>query len=76
MEEEEGGIEMSDDFEGNVHDMEREQNEDEESSGEEDNDMDQQMGDVEGDQEKFDKRIWGDSDDEEENQVLCKFFAF
>ena len=71
VEEEEHGIEMTDDFESDLHDMDKNEQEENEESGEEDDDhdIDQQMGDVEGEQEKLDERLWGDSEGEEDNEV-------
>ena len=69
---EENGIEMSENFEGALHDVEAEKEEDEENeegNGDED-DVDKQMGEVDGqDTEKLDEKVWGDSDDEEEKEV-------
>ena len=69
---EENGIEMSENFEGALHDLEagkEEDEENEEGNGDED-DVDKQMGEVDGqDTEKLDEKIWGDSDDEEEKEV-------
>lgn len=69
---EENGIEMSENFEGALHDVEagkEEDEENEEGNGDED-DVDKQMGEVDGqDTEKLDEKIWGDSDDEEEKEV-------
>lgn len=69
---EENGIEMSENFEGTLHDVEagkEEDEENEEGNGDED-DVDKQMGEVDGqDTEKLDEKIWGDSDDEEEKEV-------
>ena len=69
---EENGIEMSENFEGALHDVEagkEEGEENEEGNGDED-DVDKQMGEVDGqDTEKLDEKVWGDSDDEEEKEV-------
>ncbi|PFX16223.1 Midasin [Stylophora pistillata] len=68
---EENGIEMSENFEGALHDVEAEEEEDEENEEENGNedDVDKQMGEVDGqDTEKLDEKMWGDSDDEEEKE--------
>lgn len=70
---EENGIEMSDNFEGALHDVEageEEENEKSEEENEDETDVDKQMGEVDGqDTEKLDEKMWGDSDDEDENEV-------
>ena len=63
---------MSENFEGALHDVEAEEEEDEENEEENGNedDVDKQMGEVDGqDTEKLDEKMWGDSDDEEEKEV-------
>ena len=69
VEEEEHGIEMTDDFEAKACDMD-EQEEDNENDEEEgtDEDIEEQMGENEGNS-KLDERIWGDSDEEDEKEV-------
>lgn len=69
--EEENGIEMSDDFDGAMHDVEgEEQDEEKESDGEDEEDPEKQMGEVDGEEdEKLDEKMWGDSDDEDEKEV-------
>uniref|UniRef100_A0A4W3JTX9 Midasin n=1 Tax=Callorhinchus milii TaxID=7868 RepID=A0A4W3JTX9_CALMI len=62
IKEEENAIEMSDDFEGKLHDGEPRdpENEDEE--------LDKQMGDLGGaEADKLDERLWGDNEDEDDN---------
>lgn len=70
---EENGIEMSDNFEGALHDVEageEEENEKSEEENEDETDVDKQMGEVDGqDTEKLDEKMWGDSDDEDEKEV-------
>ncbi len=70
---EENGIEMSENFDGALHDVEAGQEEDNEKSedeNEDEADVDKQMGEVDGqDTEKLDEKMWGDSDDEEEKEV-------
>lgn len=61
---------MSDDFEGKVHDLEaadQEERSDGENEDQED-ELDRQMGEVDGDDtEKLDDQMWG-SDEEEEGE--------
>ena len=69
---EENGIEMSENFEGALHDVEagKEEDEENEEGTEDEDDVDKQMGEVDGQNtEKLDEKIWGDSDDEEEKEV-------
>ena len=84
---EENGIEMSENFEGALHDVEtggEEENEKSEEENEDESEVDKQMGEVDGqDTEKLDEKMWGDSDDEDEKEVdlrninltnWCQFF--
>ncbi|XP_062616180.1 midasin-like, partial [Saccostrea cucullata] len=68
---EENAIEMSDDFEGKVHDLEaadQEERSDEEDDGKEE-ELDRQMGEVDGnDTEKLDDQMWGSDEEEGEEQ--------
>ncbi|XP_067841398.1 midasin [Heptranchias perlo] len=72
VKEEENAIEMSEDFQGKLHDGEPkepgEDDNDEKSDSEEEEELDKQMGDL-GDAEadKLDERLWGDDDDDEDN---------
>ena len=72
--EEEEGIEMSDDFEGRMHDedpnAEEEDKSDSDKEEEEDEaEPDDKMGDLDGmNEETVDEKFWGDSDDEDENE--------
>ena len=70
---EENGIEMSENFEGAMHDVEtgeEEENDKSEEENEDESDVDKQMGEVDGkDTEKLDEKMWGDSDDEDEKEV-------
>lgn len=70
---EENGIEMSDNFDGALHDMEGGEEEDDEKSedeNEEENELDKLMGEVDGQEaEKLDEKMWGDSDDEDDQEV-------
>ncbi|KFU91782.1 Midasin, partial [Chaetura pelagica] len=69
IEGEENAIEMSEDFEGKMHDGELEKKENGDNSDEEE-ELDKQMGDL-GDAEaddKLDERLWGDEDDEDDDE--------
>ncbi|XP_007484380.2 midasin isoform X1 [Monodelphis domestica] len=65
---EDNAIEMSEDFDGKMHDGELEKREeDDEKSNNENEELDKQMGDLNGEQaEKLDERLWGDDEEEEE----------
>ncbi|KAI4567363.1 hypothetical protein MJG53_008943 [Ovis ammon polii x Ovis aries] len=67
---EDNAIEMSEDFDGKMHDGElEEQEEDDEKSDSETGDLDKQMGDLNGEEaDKLDERLWGDDDDEEDEE--------
>ncbi|XP_055839231.1 midasin [Episyrphus balteatus] len=62
---EEKGIEMSDDFEGKMQDIEKEEDDSGESEDEED--LNKEMGDTDKGADKLDDQIWG-SDEEEQEQ--------
>ena len=68
---EEQGIEMSEDFDGKMHDVDPDEKESESQSDEEDENEeqpDEKMGDLEGmEEEKFDEKFWGDDDDDDDN---------
>ncbi|XP_061171072.1 midasin-like [Saccostrea echinata] len=68
---EENAIEMPDNFEGKVHDLEaadQEERSDEEDDGKEE-ELDRQMGEVDGnDTEKLDDQMWGSDEEEGEDQ--------
>ena len=71
--EEENGIEMSEDFEGETHDVEKgdESGDDDRESENESENLEQKMGDVDGADETLDEKLWADSDGEDnDNQVL------
>lgn len=74
---EEHGIEMSEDFEGETHDVEKsgESSDEEDESGDESENLEQKMGDVDGADETLDEKLWADSDGEDDNdeKVLCHF---
>ncbi|XP_028395044.1 midasin-like isoform X2 [Dendronephthya gigantea] len=66
---EEHGIEMSEDFDGETHDVEKggEDSDDEGESEDEKDNLEQQMGDVDGPEETLDEKLWADSDGEEDD---------
>ncbi|CAG9805676.1 unnamed protein product [Chironomus riparius] len=65
---EEKGIDMSDNFEGQMHDVsDNESNSDGESNKDENEEMDKEMGDTKEGADKLDDQIWG-SDEEKENE--------
>ncbi|XP_032340488.1 LOW QUALITY PROTEIN: midasin [Camelus ferus] len=67
---EDNAIEMSEDFDGKMHDGELEgQDEDDEKSDSEGGDLDKQMGDLNGEEaDKLDERLWGDDEDEDDEE--------
>ncbi|XP_060907246.1 midasin [Labrus mixtus] len=71
IEAEDNAIEMSEDFDGQMHDGDgKEQEEDDDSSKEEEEkELDKKMGDLgEGEAETLDERMWGDDEDDEEEE--------
>eukprot|EP00063_Salmo_salar_P024834 XP_013999669.1 PREDICTED: midasin-like [Salmo salar] len=71
IDEEDNAIEMSEDFDGQMHDGDQQEpgEDDEESDKEEDEDLDKKMGDLgEGQTDTLDERMWGDDEDEEEEE--------
>ncbi|KAK2883458.1 hypothetical protein Q8A67_017095 [Cirrhinus molitorella] len=70
IKEEDNAIEMSEDFDGKMHDgTEREPGENEEDSEkEEDEELDKKMGDLgDGQTDTLDERMWGDDEDEDDD---------
>ncbi|KAE9533494.1 hypothetical protein AGLY_009132 [Aphis glycines] len=66
LKEEEKGVEMSDDFDGKLHDMDKDENElSDDENNEEDND-DKEMGETGEGAETLDEQLWG-SDSEDNN---------
>ncbi|XP_042247008.1 midasin [Thunnus maccoyii] len=67
---EDNAIEMSEDFDGQMHDGdENEGGEDEESDKEEQEELDKKMGDLgEGQTDTLDERMWGDDEDDEDEE--------
>ncbi|CAK6975580.1 Hypothetical predicted protein [Scomber scombrus] len=70
IKEEDNAIEMSEDFDGQMHDGdEKEGGEDEDSDKEEEQELDKKMGDLgEGQTDTLDERMWGDDEDDEEGE--------
>uniref|UniRef100_A0A8D2MF30 Midasin n=1 Tax=Zonotrichia albicollis TaxID=44394 RepID=A0A8D2MF30_ZONAL len=69
IEGEDNAIEMSEDFEGKMHDGELEKKEDEENSDEEE-ELDKQMGNLDNAEadDKLDERLWGDDEDDDDDE--------
>ncbi|XP_051581140.1 midasin isoform X2 [Myxocyprinus asiaticus] len=70
IKEEDNAIEMSEDFDGQMHDgTEQEPGEDEEDSEkEEDEELDKKMGDLgDGQTDTLDERMWGDDDEDDDD---------
>ncbi|XP_041831629.1 LOW QUALITY PROTEIN: midasin [Melanotaenia boesemani] len=67
---EDNAIEMSEDFDGQMHDGdENEAGEDKQSDTEEEDELEKKMGDLgEGQMDTLDERMWGDDDDEDEEE--------
>ncbi|OXU25001.1 hypothetical protein TSAR_006385 [Trichomalopsis sarcophagae] len=70
--EEDNGIEMSEDFEGQLQDVEPKEDEDGNKDEEDDEDIDKQMGDTADGSDKLDEQIWGDDEDEPESEETEK----
>uniref|UniRef100_A0A3Q3NKD3 Midasin n=1 Tax=Labrus bergylta TaxID=56723 RepID=A0A3Q3NKD3_9LABR len=70
IEAEDNAIEMSEDFDGQMHDGDgKEQEDDDSSKEEEEKELDKKMGDLgEGEAETLDERMWGDDEDDEEEE--------
>ncbi|NXE72930.1 MDN1 protein, partial [Cochlearius cochlearius] len=73
IEGEDNAIEMSEDFEGKMHDGEQEKKENDEDSGEEE-ELDKQMGNLDNAEadDKLDERLWGDEDDDDDEDASSK----
>ncbi|CAB1440281.1 unnamed protein product [Pleuronectes platessa] len=67
---EDNAIEMSEDFDGQMHDGdEKEPGEDEDSAKEDQEDLDKKMGNLgEGETDTLDERMWGDDEDDDEEE--------
>ncbi|KAM4633655.1 midasin [Polymixia lowei] len=70
IKEEENAIEMSEDFDGQMHDGdEQEPGEDEDSDKEEEEELDKKMGDLgDGQTDTLDERMWGDDEDDDDQE--------
>ncbi|KAM9018411.1 midasin isoform 3-T4 [Ara ararauna] len=73
IEGEDNAIEMSEDFEGKMHDEEQEKKEDDENSDEEE-ELDKQMGNLDNAEadDKLDERLWGDEDEDNDEDDSSK----
>ncbi|NXN90988.1 MDN1 protein, partial [Rhinopomastus cyanomelas] len=69
IEAEDNAIEMSEDFEGKMHDGEQEKKENDGNSDEEE-ELDKQMGNLDNAEadDKLDERLWGDEDDDDDDE--------
>ncbi|KAF3702507.1 Midasin Dynein-related AAA-ATPase MDN1 MIDAS-containing protein [Channa argus] len=66
---EDNAIEMSEDFDGQMHDGENKPGEDDESDKEDEEELDKKMGNLgEGQTETLDERMWGDDHDDEQEE--------
>ncbi|XP_010150908.1 PREDICTED: midasin, partial [Eurypyga helias] len=73
IEGEDNAIEMSEDFEGKMHDGEQEKKENDENSDEEE-ELDKQMGNLDNAEadDKLDERLWGDEDEDDDEDASSK----
>ncbi|PKK33324.1 midasin AAA ATPase 1 [Columba livia] len=73
IEGEDNAIEMSEDFEGKMHDGEQEKKDDDENSDEEE-ELDKQMGDLDNAEadDKLDERLWGVEDEDDDEDASSK----
>uniref|UniRef100_A0A8C6J801 Midasin n=1 Tax=Melopsittacus undulatus TaxID=13146 RepID=A0A8C6J801_MELUD len=73
IEGEDNAIEMSEDFDGKMHDGEQEKKEDDENSDEEE-ELDKQMGNLDNAEadDKLDERLWGDEDEDDDEDDSSK----
>ncbi|KGL95354.1 Midasin, partial [Charadrius vociferus] len=73
IEGEDNAIEMSEDFEGKMHDGEQEKKENDENSDEEE-ELDKQMGNLDNAEadDKLDERLWGDEDEDDDEDAGSK----
>ncbi|NXT02789.1 MDN1 protein, partial [Jacana jacana] len=73
IEGEDNAIEMSEDFEGKMHDGEKEEKENDEDSDEEE-ELDKQMGNLDDAEaeDKLDERLWGDEDEDDDEDASSK----
>nr|XP_022918861.1 midasin [Onthophagus taurus] len=66
--EEEGGIEMSEDFNSKLQDVEKKGDEENEDASDNDSDADEQMGETETGADQLDKEIWGSDEEDEKDE--------
>ncbi|KAM6280529.1 midasin isoform 1-T1 [Porphyrio hochstetteri] len=73
IEGEDNAIEMTEDFEGKMHDGEQEKKDNDENSDEEE-ELDKQMGNLDNAEadDKLDERLWGDDDEDEDEDAGSK----
>ncbi|NXJ78761.1 MDN1 protein, partial [Trogon melanurus] len=73
IEGEDNAIEMSEDFEGKMHDGEPEEKENDQNSDEEE-ELDKQMGNLDNAEadDKLDERLWGDEDEDDDEDTSSK----
>ncbi|XP_058881826.1 midasin isoform X1 [Acipenser ruthenus] len=76
IEEEDNAIEMTEDFDGKMHDGDRKEpgeDDEQQSESESEEELDKQMGNLgEGEADKLDERLWGDEDDDEDEGASDK----
>ncbi|XP_061563343.1 midasin [Cololabis saira] len=70
---EDNAIEMSEDFDGQMHDGDENEPGEEESDKEDEEELDKKMGDLgEGQTDTLDERMWGDDEEDEEEEGSTK----
>ncbi|KAE8602908.1 hypothetical protein XENTR_v10014171 [Xenopus tropicalis] len=68
VKEEDNAIEMSEDFDGKIHDGELQKKEEEDESNSDEEELDKQMGDLgNAEADKLDERLWGEDDDDDDD---------
>jgi midasin len=70
--EEDKGIEMSEDFDGKLQDLEKEDDDKGSDDEKDDEDIDKEMGDTSGGVDKLDEQIWGNDENESDNETNKK----
>uniref|UniRef100_T1J0I3 Midasin n=1 Tax=Strigamia maritima TaxID=126957 RepID=T1J0I3_STRMM len=72
IKEEDNGIDMSEDFDGKMHDLDKDEEEDEsDDESDDEEELDKEMGDLgdENDADKLDEKMWGsDNEDEDDDE--------
>ena len=79
VKDEEHGIEMSEDFDAEFQDGEEKEGkgDSEDESGDENDNLDEQMGDVAGaGEEQLDEKLWGEDGDNDEEKQVCGVLSF